>query len=231
MTIAMRVQEVLQRLRAAEKAANRPEGAVSLLAVSKGQPADAIRQAFAAGLSAFGENRCQEALVKIQALQELPITWHFIGPLQSNKLKRIAQSFDWVHSVASVEAARKLADNRPPALPPLNICLQINLDAEAQKAGISPCEAPALAVEVSRYAGLRLRGLMCIPAADTSPERQFATFTRLARLMESINRDTSPALDTLSMGMSADMVPAVMAGSTMVRIGRALFGKEEIPTR
>ncbi|QDQ40344.1 YggS family pyridoxal phosphate-dependent enzyme [Legionella geestiana] len=229
MTIAMRVQAVLQRLRAAEKEANRSEGAVSLLAVSKGQTVGAIREAFAAGLSAFGENRCQEALVKMQALQDLPITWHFIGPLQSNKLKRIAQSFDWVHSVASLEAAEKLADNRPTALPPLNICLQINLDAEAQKAGISPSEAHALAEAVSKPAGLCLRGLMCIPTANTSPERQYAAFKRLADLMESLNRDTSLALDTLSMGMSADMVLAVIAGSTIVRIGRALFGEEEIP--
>lgn len=221
--IADRVALVLARLRAAERAAGRPAGAVSLLAVSKTQDAEAIRAAWAAGQRAFGENYLQEALAKQQVLRELPLEWHFIGPLQSNKTRPVAEHFAWVHSVDRLKLIERLAAQRPPGLPPLNVCLQVNIDEESSKSGCTVMELPALARAVMAQPRLQLRGLMVIPRAGNT-----AAFSQLAQtradLLASIAGLDASSFDTLSMGMSADLEAAVAAGSTLVRIGTALFG-------
>ncbi|AWM60126.1 YggS family pyridoxal phosphate-dependent enzyme [Stutzerimonas stutzeri] len=222
-TIEKNIAKVAARIREAAQAVDRDPATVGLLAVSKTQPAAAIREAAAAGIRDFGENYLQEALDKQAELSDLPLAWHFIGPIQSNKTKSIAEHFDWVHSVDRLKIAQRLSDQRPAALPPLNICLQVNVSGEASKSGCAPEELPHLAQAVAAMPHLRLRGLMCIPAPSEDPAEQRAAFARLRAL-----RDELPlTLDTLSMGMSQDLEAAIAEGATWVRIGTALFGARD----
>ena len=225
-TIEKNIAKVAARIREAAQAVGRDPASVGLLAVSKTQPAATIREAAEAGMRDFGENYLQEALDKqgeLSELSELPLTWHFIGPIQSNKTKSIAEHFDWVHSVDRLKIAQRLSDQRPAELPPLNICLQVNVSGEASKSGCAPEELPQLAQAVAAMPRLRLRGLMCIPAPSEDPAEQRAAFARLRAL-----RDELPlTLDTLSMGMSQDLEAAIAEGATWVRIGTALFGARD----
>ncbi len=227
-TIEERLQLVKDRLLQALARFGRPADAVTLLAVSKTQPAQAVREAAAAGQRAFGENYVQEALDKIQALADLraQLAWHLIGPLQSNKTRVVAESFDWVHAVDRLKIAQRLSEQRPAALPPLNICLQVNVSGEASKSGVAPAELPALAHAVAALPRLRLRGLMSIPEPAADLEAQRLPHRELKRLFDSLCAQ-GLALDTLSMGMSADMDAAVAEGSTLVRIGTAIFGARD----
>lgn len=216
------------RIERAASAAQRPTDAIRLLAVSKTFPADDIRAAFAAGQRAFGENYVQEAVSKIEALADLrtEIEWHFIGPLQSNKTRPVAEHFDWVHSIDRLKIAQRLSEQRPDTLPPLNVCLQVNVSGEASKSGVAPEDAPAVAREIASLPKLRLRGLMSIPepAADLAAQREPH---RILRELYETLRAQGVALDTLSMGMSGDLEAAVLEGATMVRIGTAIFGKRD----
>lgn len=198
-----------------------------LLAVSKTKPAEAVREAHAAGLRDFGENYLQEALAKQAALADLDLTWHFIGPIQSNKTRAIAEHFDWVHSVDRLKVAERLAEQRPADLGPLNICLQVNISGEASKAGCAPADVPALAKAVAALPGLRLRGLMAIPQPSADPAEQNAVFAQVRALNEALGL----GLDTLSMGMSEDLEAAIAQGATWVRIGTALFGARDYTAR
>jgi hypothetical protein len=222
--IAENWQKLRARIARAEQAAGRTAGSVRLLAVSKTQPAEAVREAYACGQRAFGENYVQEGVAKIAALPELDLEWHFIGPLQSNKTREVAAHFHWVHSLEREKIARRLAEQRPPGLPPLQVCIQVNIDDEAGKSGCLPGELPALVRVVLALPPLQLRGLMCIPRPGNS-----AAFTDLAKtrqdLLVSIPGLSATRFDTLSMGMSEDLEAAVAAGSSMVRIGTALFGR------
>ena len=221
--IASNIAEVRERVRReAEKYARVP-GDVRILAVSKTQPVDAVRAAAAAGQRDFGENYLQEAQTKIAATRDLDLCWHFIGPVQSNKTRSIAGSFAWVHSVDRLKIARRLSEQRPGALPPLQLCLQVNVSGEASKAGFAPEEVPTLAREIAALPRLRLRGLMAIPAPAQDLASQRAPFARLAALLAAL-RPELPALDTLSMGMSADLEAAIAEGATLIRIGTAIFG-------
>jgi pyridoxal phosphate enzyme (YggS family) len=218
-----RLNAVKQRIQQAELAAGRTAGSVQLLAVSKTKPVTDISTLAEAGQVAFAESYLQEALAKIQALQSRQLEWHFIGAIQSNKTRDIAQHFDWVHTVARDKIARRLSDQRPDDLPPLNICLQVNIDADPRKAGIAPEQAMALAMTVAGMPRLRLRGLMCIPAPARDPASQRLPFHALARLQDELV-ERGLALDTLSMGMSDDLEAAILEGATIVRVGTALFG-------
>jgi pyridoxal phosphate enzyme (YggS family) len=222
-TIAENIAKVGVRIREAAQASQRDCAAVGLLAVSKTKPAAAIHEAFAAGVQDFGENYLQEALEKQTELGDLPLTWHFIGPIQSNKTKPIAEHFAWVHSVDRLKIAQRLSDQRPAHLPALNICLQVNVSGEASKSGCHPDELPALAQAVTQLPNLHLRGLMTIPEPTDEPTEQRAAFARLRELQQSLNLD----LDTLSMGMSHDLEAAIAEGATWVRIGTALFGARD----
>lgn len=224
--LAQRLTQLKTRIAEAEQRFGRAPGSVALLAVSKTQPAQAIRAAYELGQRDFGENYLQEALSKREQLGDLPLIWHFIGPIQSNKTKSIAENFDWVHSVDRVKIAERLSAQRPPELPPLNVCVQVNVSGEASKSGVAPEEAAALAAAVARLPRLRLRGLMTIPAPAADFERQRAPLRRLRELLERL-RDEGYALDTLSMGMSDDLEAAIAEGATLVRIGTALFGARE----
>ncbi|MBU1285052.1 MAG: YggS family pyridoxal phosphate-dependent enzyme [Gammaproteobacteria bacterium] len=225
-TIAENIAKVGVRIREAAQASQRDCATVGLLAVSKTKPAEAIRQAFAAGTRDFGENYLQEALEKQVELSDLPLTWHFIGPIQSNKTKPIAEHFAWVHSVDRLKIAQRLSDQRPAHLPALNICLQVNVSGEASKSGCNPDELPALAQAVTQLPNLCLRGLMTIPEPTDDPVEQRAAFARLRELQQDLNLD----LDTLSMGMSHDLEAAIAEGATWVRIGTALFGARDYST-
>lgn len=222
-TIAENIAKVGARIREAAQASQRNLQDIGLLAVSKTKPADAVREAHAAGLRDFGENYLQEALEKQAALSDLPLIWHFIGPIQSNKTRPIAEHFDWVHSVDRLKIAQRLSDQRPAHLPALNICLQVNVSLEASKSGCSPEELPALARAISALPNLRLRGLMAIPEATDDVAAQHAAFARLRQLRD----DLALNLDTLSMGMSHDLEAAIAEGATWVRIGTALFGARD----
>lgn len=226
-SIAQALQQVQGRIRQAIDATGRAPGSVALLAVSKTQPAAAVRAAWAAGQHAFGENYVQEALDKIDALADLRpgIEWHLIGPLQSNKTRPVAQAFDWVHSVDRLKTAQRLADQRPADLPPLNLCLQVNISGEPSKAGAAPADVRALALAVAALppARVRLRGLMSIPEPADDPAAQRAPHRALRELLATL-RDAGLALDTLSMGMSADLEAAIAEGATLVRVGTAVFG-------
>jgi pyridoxal phosphate enzyme (YggS family) len=211
-------------LRESAIAANRDPAAVTLLAVSKKQPVAKIREAFAAGQRDFGENFVQEGLEKIEALADLDLTWHFIGHLQSNKTRVVAENFDWVHTIDKLKTARRLSEQRPDHLPPLDICVQVNVDDETSKHGVPPCDVPALAAACAELPRLRLRGLMCLPAMRDGFEAQRAPFAALRRLAEELRRDGVDT-DTLSMGMTADYRAAIFEGATIVRIGTALFGE------
>ena len=206
-------------------AAGRPVQAVTLLAVSKTFGADAVREAVAAGQSAFGENYVQEALAKIAALADLRsgLQWHLIGPLQSNKTRDVAEAFDWVHSLDRLKTAQRLSEQRPPGLPPLQVCLQVNISAESSKSGLAPGEVLPLAQAVAALPGLRLRGLMAVPEPAADPAAQRAPHRALHALLATLNA-SGLVLDTLSMGMSADLEAAITEGATLVRIGTAIFG-------
>jgi pyridoxal phosphate enzyme (YggS family) len=224
------LQDVNARIQSAAQAAGRTAQAVQLLAVSKFFGADSVLQAWHAGQTAFGENYVQEALDKMAAVHaaapEARLSWHFIGPIQSNKTRQIAEHFDWVHSVDREKIARRLAEQRPAGLPPLNICLQVNISAEDSKSGLSPVELPAVARTVAALPGLRLRGLMAIPAPSGSEQEQRAAFRQLRELAQQLSAD-GIVCDTLSMGMSADLDAAIAEGATIVRIGTAIFGQRQ----
>jgi pyridoxal phosphate enzyme (YggS family) len=222
-TIAENIAKVGARIREAAQASQRDCAAIGLLAVSKTKPAAAVRQAHAAGLTDFGENYLQEALDKQAELSDLPLCWHFIGPIQSNKTRPIAEHFAWVHSVDRLKVAERLSAQRPAQLPLLNICLQVNVSGEASKSGCTPQQLPALAQAVSQLPNLKLRGLMTIPQPTEDLASQHAAFARLRQLQDSLNLD----LDTLSMGMSHDLEAAIAEGATWVRIGTALFGARD----
>ena len=224
-SIAVKLQQVRERIAVACAAAQRPVQSVTLLAVSKTFGADAVRQAYAAGQSAFGENYVQEALAKIEALAEFrpAIEWHLIGPLQSNKTREVAAGFDWVQSIDRLKVAERLSAQRPASLPPLQVCLQVNVSGEPSKSGVAPAELPALAHAVAALPNLRLRGLMAIPAPTPDMAQQRAPHRALRELFERL-RSGGLALDTLSMGMSDDLEAAIAEGSTLVRIGSAIFG-------
>ena len=226
--LARHLNEVRQRIAQAETAASRDASSVALLAVSKTFPAEDVRAVFEAGQRAFGENYVQEAVAKIAALADLrdQIQWHFIGPLQSNKTKVVAENFDWVHSVDRLKIAERLSEQRPENMAALNVCLQVNVSGEASKSGVAPAETLALARRIAALPRLRLRGLMAIPEAAESLDEQRAPHRRLRELMETLRAD-GLELDTLSIGMSADLEAAILEGSTMVRIGTAIFGARD----
>ncbi|WP_343597587.1 YggS family pyridoxal phosphate-dependent enzyme [Pseudomonas sp.] len=219
-TIADNLSALAARIHNAAQAAGRDPASVQLLAVSKTKPAAAIREIHAAGVCDVGENYLQEALAKQEELRDLPLIWHFIGPIQSNKTKAIAEHFDWVHSVDRLKIAQRLSEQRPAGLPPLNICLQVNVSGEDSKSGCAPADLPALAKAVAALPNLRLRGLMAIPEPTDDRATQEAAFGSLRQLQESLQL----GLDTLSMGMSHDLEAAIAQGATWVRIGTALFG-------
>jgi len=222
-TIADNIGLVSQRIRAAADAVQRDANSIHLLAVSKTKPAQAVREAYAAGMCDFGENYLQEALGKQAELTDLPLSWHFIGPIQSNKTRAIAENFAWVHSVDRLKIAQRLSEQRPADLPPLNICIQVNVSGEASKSGCTPADLPALALAISALPRLKLRGLMAIPEPTEDRAAQDAAFAAVRDLQASLNLP----LDTLSMGMSHDLESAIAQGATWVRIGTALFGARD----
>jgi pyridoxal phosphate enzyme (YggS family) len=230
-SIAANLQQVKGRIAAACAAAQRPVQTVTLLAVSKTFPADAVREAHAAGQRAFGENYVQEALEKIQALAALrsQLEWHLIGPLQSNKTRVVAEAFDWVHSVDRLKIAQRLSEQRPPQRPPLQLCLQVNISGEASKSGVAPQDVLPLARAVAALPRLALRGLMAIPEPAADPQAQRRPHRALRELLDAL-RAEGLALDTLSMGMSADLEAAVAEGATVVRVGTAIFGRRDFAT-
>lgn len=223
-TIESNLQVVRARIAAAARAAGRAPGDVALLAVSKTFAASEVRAAHAAGQREFGENYVQEGLQKIAALSALPLVWHFIGPIQSNKTRSIAQHFDWVHSVAREKIALRLADARPQERRPLDICLQVNVSGESSKSGVAPQEVRSLAEAVRTLPRLTLRGLMAVPEPSDDIELQRRRFRDLRTLLEQLNAEGF-GLDTLSMGMSQDLEAAIMEGATIVRVGTAIFGE------
>lgn len=222
-TIADNLSALAARIERAALAAGRDPASVRLLAVSKTKPASAIREAHAAGVLDVGENYLQEALTKQLELAELPLIWHFIGPIQSNKTKAIAEHFDWVHSVDRLKIAQRLSEQRPAHLAPLNICLQVNVSGEDSKSGCAPADLASLANAVVALPNLRLRGLMAIPEPSDDRASQEAAFATLRRLQHGLDLP----LDTLSMGMSHDLEAAIAQGATWVRIGTALFGARD----
>jgi hypothetical protein len=218
-SIAENLQAVKSRIAVAERAAERVPGAVALLAVSKTHAPALIQQAYTAGQRAFGENYVQEALDKMARLAGLPLEWHLVGPLQSNKTRAVAERFDWVHTVDREKVARRLGEQRPAGMAPLNVLVQVNASGEASKSGVAPADAAALAVAVRAMKNLRLRGLMAIP----EPGAPQARFREIGDLFQRLQGEFG--LDTLSLGMSDDMELAIAAGSTLVRIGTAIFGE------
>jgi PLP dependent protein len=226
--VARHLDEVRQRIAKAAANASRDASAVTLLAVSKTFPAEDVRAAFNAGQRAFGENYVQEAVAKIAELADLrsQVEWHFIGPLQSNKTKVVAENFDWVHSVDRLKIAERLSDQRGDSMAALNVCLQVNVSGEASKSGVTPDETLALARAVAALPRLRLRGLMAIPEPAGTLDEQRAPHRRLREIMDTL-RAEGLELDTLSMGMSADIEAAILEGATMVRIGTAIFGARD----
>jgi pyridoxal phosphate enzyme (YggS family) len=227
-SIEGKLQQVRQRIALACAAAQRPVQSVTLLAVSKTFGAAAIREAQGAGQRAFGENYVQEALGKIAALADLKpsIEWHLIGPLQSNKTREVASSFDWVHSLDRMKVAERLSAQRPAGLPPMQVCLQVNVSGETSKSGVAPDELPALARAVAALPNLRLRGLMSIPEPVVDAQAQRVPHRLLRQLFDALRRDGLP-LDTLSMGMSADLEAAIAEGASIVRVGTAIFGERK----
>ncbi len=224
--IASNLQAVNRAIAQAACTAQRNAEDVALLAVSKTFPAAVLREAHQAGQRAFGESYMQEALGKIGKLRDLQLEWHFIGPIQSNKTRAIAENFAWVHSVDRLKIAERLSAQRPQNLPPLNVCLQVNVSGEDSKGGVAPAEAAGLAQEVARLPHLRLRGLMAIPAPVEGLAGQRKPFAQLRELMRQLNAQ-GLALDTLSMGMSHDLEAAVLEGATIVRVGTAIFGERD----
>ncbi len=222
-TIASNLQVVRDAIAAAAVAAGRHIDEIKLLAVSKTFPPYALREAYQAGQTCFAESYVQEAIDKIPALQDLPIEWHFIGPIQSNKTRAIAENFSWVHSVDRLKIAERLSQQRPAHLPPLQVCLQVNISMEASKSGVAADEAVALAHAIAKLPNLTLRGLMAVPKSSNDVMSQRVPFTQLRKLRDQLNRE-GLRLDTLSMGMSDDFAAAIAEGATIVRIGTAIFG-------
>ncbi|MGA7596034.1 MAG: YggS family pyridoxal phosphate-dependent enzyme [Gallionella sp.] len=225
-TIASNLQAVRNAIAEAAIETGRDPGKVMLLAVSKTFPAEMIREAYNAGQASFAESYVQEALGKIAALQDLDIEWHYIGPVQSNKTRAIAENFAWAHSVDRLKIAERLSEQRPAHLPPLQVCLQVNISHEKTKSGVPPNEASGLAHAIAKLPGLKLRGLMAVPAPSDEPASQRRNFSRLRKLRDDLNRQGLD-LDTLSMGMSHDFPAAIAESATIVRIGTAIFGARD----
>ena len=221
------VNHVRSRISQAAKAAGRDPAAVTLIAVTKAQTAESIRVAATAGVTDFGENYLQEASSKMDLLSDLDVRWHFIGGIQSNKTRAIAERFDWVQSIDRLSIARRLSEQRPYHAPPLNLCIQVELVPEPNKGGIAPGEIGPLAAAVAQLPRVRLRGLMCVPPPQPHVAAERAVFARLRTLLEELNA-SGHKLDTLSMGMSADFESAIAEGATLVRLGTALFGERVI---
>ncbi|MCI4188099.1 YggS family pyridoxal phosphate-dependent enzyme [Dickeya dianthicola] len=229
-TVQQNLQDVRQKISAAAQRCGRAPEEITLLAVSKTKPVSALEEAIAAGQRAFGENYVQEGVDKVrhfQAVQpDTPLEWHFIGPLQSNKSRLVAEHFDWCHTIDRLRIAQRLSEQRPAHLPPLNVLLQVNISQEQSKSGILVSDLSELAASVAQLPNLRLRGLMAIPAPETDHTRQLAVFRRMTELFLQLKADYG-TLDTLSMGMTDDMAAAIEAGSTLVRIGTAIFGARD----
>jgi len=225
-SLAKRLQTVKQQISAAEQQFGRKTGSVRLLSVSKTRPLEDIITVFEQGQVDFGENYLQDAMGKIEATRHLALNWHFIGPIQSNKTRTLAENFSWVHSLERLKIARRLNDQRPTDLQPLNVCLQVNISREAQKSGVAPEDTLALALEVAQMPRLKLRGLMAIPKACDDFQEQRSLFKALANLYQQLNKK-GLNMDTLSMGMSGDIDAAIAEGSTMVRVGSAIFGPRQ----
>ena len=222
--ITENLQAVRQRIESAARAAGRPAESVSLVAVSKTFAAGAVREAVAAGQRDFGENYVQEGVAKIGELRALGLCWHYIGPIQSNKTRSIAENFDWVQSIDRAKIATRLAEARAPRLAKLQVCIQVNVSGEASKSGVAPEEVAVLARQVAGLERLKLRGLMAVPEPSPDSQSQRRRFAQLRELRDRLNREGF-ALDTLSMGMSADLEAAIAEGATLVRIGTAIFGE------
>jgi len=222
-TLTDNIAKLLERVRLSAEKSQRLSTDIQVLAVSKNHPAEAIRKAYSCGLQEFGESYLQEALAKMEELEDLPLHWHFIGPVQSNKTRAIAEHFDWVHSVDRGKIARRLSNYRPQQMGDLQICLQVNISDEASKSGISLAELPELVREVLQLPRLQLRGLMAIPARSTTPAAQREPFANLRSALQQV-QTMAPGMDTLSMGMSDDLEAAIAEGSTMVRVGTDIFG-------
>tara|TARA_B110000503_G_scaffold85373_1_gene129819 strand:+ start:57805 stop:58497 length:693 start_codon:yes stop_codon:yes gene_type:complete len=217
------IAKLLQRVRRVAEKSQYSNGAVLLVAASKTRPSQDVRAAHACGLTDFGESYLQEALQKMGELEDLPLVWHFIGPIQSNKTAGIATHFDWVHSIDRAKIAKRLSEQRPPELPPLQVCLQVNISGEVSKSGVSLKELPQLAHAVLELPYLKLRGLMAVPAAEADSQQLQAAFRQMRDALAQLQL-LDPGIDTLSMGMSADMDTAIMEGATMIRLGTAIFG-------
>ena len=222
------VRNVRAAIAAAALRCGRNVDSVTLLAVAKGQGAQSVREVAAAGVAHIGENYLQEALPRIEALADLDLTWHFIGSLQANKTRAVAEHFSWVHGVDRLKLAERLAAQRPFHAPPLNVCIQVNVAAESGKGGVAPGEVATLAAAIRALPRMRLRGLMCLPPAETEPARQRHWFALLRESLASL-RATGFDLDTLSMGMSGDFEAAIEEGATLLRIGTAVFGPRSAP--
>jgi pyridoxal phosphate enzyme (YggS family) len=227
--IEHRLQAVRSRIAAAESLAGRPPGSVTLVAVTKGHPVSALLVAAGHGQTRFGESYVQEALPKIGALTGHPFEWHFIGALQANKTKRVSGCFHWVHSLDSIKVARRMSAARPADMRPLEVCIQVNIDRDPAKVGVSTENLPELIEAVAVLPHLRLRGLMTMPVARRDFEQQRAPFRALREVRDRLRETTGMALDTLSMGISDDLEAAVVEGATVVRIGTAIFGAREVP--
>ncbi|MBP6006101.1 MAG: YggS family pyridoxal phosphate-dependent enzyme [Rhodoferax sp.] len=223
-----RLQMVQQRIKDACVCHGRDPNSVQLLAVSKTHGSDAVEAAYRAGQTAFGENYVQEAVEKITTLRHLPLQWHCIGPIQSNKTRLVAEHFDWIHTVDRLKIVQRLSEQRPANLAPLQVCIQVNVDGGPTKSGVAPADALALAHAVAQLPNLKLRGLMCIPEPAPDFEAACALFKRARGLFHELNA-AGLALDTLSMGMSADLEAAIASGSTLVRVGSAIFGERHYP--
>lgn len=228
-TIAANLQAVRERIAAAAVAVGRDPATVRLLAVSKTWPAGCVREAAAAGQTAFGENYVQEGAAKIEELAGTGLEWHFIGPLQSNKTRLVAAHFDWVHSIERAKTARRLSEQRDAHLPPLKVCIQVNVSGEASKSGVAPAEVAPLARTIVQLPRIELRGLMCIPEPTSDKALLRSRFATLRALRDEL-ATMDIALDTLSMGMSDDLEAAIAEGSTLVRVGSAIFGSRHYPS-
>jgi pyridoxal phosphate enzyme (YggS family) len=228
--ICDQLKSIRRQISKAEHTYHRAPDSVRLLAVSKTKPVSAIEEAYACGQRAFGENYAQELLDKAEDLKHLDIEWHYIGPLQSNKTRIIAEHADWMHSIDREKIARRISDQRPASLPPLNICLQVNISGEESKSGVSPKDLPELARSVSNLPGISLRGIMTLPAPCSDFDEQRAAFARVKSLFDQLN-EQGLEMDTLSMGMTGDLEAAIAEGSTIVRIGTAIFGARDYPRK
>ena len=222
-SLVEKLQQIMMRISDAEREFSRVSGSVKLLAVSKTFPAEALRSVAALGVNEFGENYLQEALDKQRQLADLAICWHFIGPLQSNKSRAVAENFAWLHSLDRLKLASRLAEQRPASLAPLNVCIQVNISGEQSKSGVKPQDVEALAAKIVELPNLKLRGLMALPAPSKDFSEQRQAFSAIREVYEKL-LSTGYPVDTLSMGMSADLEAAIAEGATIVRIGSALFG-------